>query len=51
MDSFGQGEELRRTGKVYVAQFDGIDDLLYLQTLSPRGNILLSIFYSNISVF
>ena len=40
VDSYGEREELRRTGKVYITEFDGTQDLIYLQTLSPQSNVI-----------
>ena len=39
-DSYGVGNELRRTGKVYITQQDETNDFDYIQTISPRGKIL-----------
>ena len=36
-DTYGVGNELRRTGKVYITQEDETNDFDYIQTISPRG--------------
>ena len=36
-DSYAEGNELRRTGQVYITQTKETNDFEYIQTLSPRG--------------
>ena len=50
-DTYGDGNELRRTGQVYITQTGETNDFEYIQTISPRGKIesfiflLLSLIY------
>ena len=36
-DTYAEGNELRRTGQVYITQTKEINDFEYIQTLTPRG--------------
>ena len=36
-DNYAEGNELRRTGQVYITQTKETNDFEYIQTLTPRG--------------